>query len=270
MAREPLIYVVCGKRGVGKSFATEKMIQQYVRGNPTKGVPPRRALILDVNDEFTNIKAIALQDVMKFSAHPMIEARRVRPFHPNGKKMSLDDIAATLLSVLENYTNGLLLIEDINKYTADTMPNDLVGSICTNRHIGVDIVIHYQSIGRITTKVWQNLDAVRLHKITDSVSKHAHKYEDKIEYLSIAEMMVNNEFGGGNIRFYVTIDVHKEKIYGVYTDEMYDKAVNDYISKNYTNLINPLLKERDEKGKKMYDNATAYNLIKQRLMSYKK
>jgi hypothetical protein len=270
MAREPLLVVACGKKGVGKSFLTEKIIQQYVSGNPVKGTPARRALILDVNDEFTRVKAIALKDIPKFSAHPIVEARRVRPFHPDGKKMTLDDIAATLLFILDNYKNGLLLIEDINKYTADTMPNDLVGAICTNRHIGVDIIIHYQSIGRITTKVWQNLSAIRLHKITDSVAKHAHKYEDKLEYLSIAEMMVNSEYAKGNIRFNLTVDVDKEKIYGNYTEEMYDKAVTDYISKNYTNLINPLLKERDERGKKLYDSQSAYNRIKDRLINYKK
>jgi len=270
MAREPLLVVVCGKKGVGKSYLTEQIIQQYVRGNPVKGTPPRRALILDVNDEFTKVKAIAIKDIAKFSAHPIIEARRVRPFHSDGKKMTLDDIAATLLYILDNYKNGLLLIEDINKYTADTMPNDLVGAICTNRHIGVDIIIHYQSIGRITTKVWQNLSAIRFHKITDTVAKHAHKYEDKVEYLSIAEMMVNNEYAKGNIRFYVTADVDKEKILGNYTDEMYDAAVAKYISKKYKDLINPLLKERDENGKKIYNNQSAYNSIKERLLSYKK
>jgi hypothetical protein len=150
------------------------------------------------------------------------------------------------------------------------MPNDLVGAICTNRHIGVDIIIHYQSIGRITSKVWQNLDAIRFHKITDSVNKHAHKFEDKVEYLSIAELIINNEYAKGNIRANVTVDVNLEKVYGSYTDEMYDKAVSDYISRSYSNLINPLLKERDSLGKKIYSSQSAYNKIRERLIAYKK
>ena len=270
MGREPKLIVAVGKKGVGKTYLTERIIQQYVKGNPSKGVPPRRALILDVNDEFSSIKAIAINDVIKFSAHPMIEARRVRPFHPNGKKMTLDDISQTLFIILDTYREGLLLIEDINKYIADTMPNDLVGAICTNRHIGVDIILHYQSIGRITTKVWQNLNVIRFHKITDSVAKHQHKYEDKVEYLSLAEIMVNQQYADGNIRFFVYVDVDKEKILGNYDDQMYEEAVKKFISKNYSNLINPLLKERDEKGRKLYDSQTAYESIKQRLVSYKK
>ena len=270
MAREPKLIVVVGKKGGGKTYKTERIIQQYVVGNPVKGVPPRRALILDVNDEFTNVKALNLTDVAKFSAHPIIEARRIRPFHPNGKKMTLDDISQTLFYILEHYREGLLLIEDINKYIADTMPNDLVGAICTNRHIGVDIILHYQSIGRITTKVWQNLNVIRFHKITDSVGKHQHKYEDKVEYLSLAEIMVNNEYAKGNIYFHLYVDVDREKVLGDYTDEIYENAVNDYISKKYTKLINPLLQERDANGKKLYNSQTAYGMVKDRLMAYKK
>ena len=172
MGREPKLLVAIGKKGVGKSYTTEKMIQSYVKGNPAKGVPARRVLILDVNDEYSNYKAIRLQDVTLFSVHPMIEARRIRPFLDDGKKMTLDDIAQSLFLILDTFRNGLLLIEDVNKYISDTMPNDLVGAICTNRHIGVDIILHYQSIGRITSKVWQNVNLIRLHKFTDTVKKH--------------------------------------------------------------------------------------------------
>ena len=189
--REPLLLVGIGKKGVGKSYETEKMIQSYIRGNPAKGTPPRRALILDVNDEYYDIKAIRIQDVSLFSSHPLIEVRRIRPFMDDGTKMSLDDIAQTLFVILQTFKNGLLLVEDINKYISDTMPNDLVGAICTNRHIGVDIILHYQSIGRITSKVWQNVNILRLHKFTDSVKRHKHKYEDKFEYLSVAEIIIN-------------------------------------------------------------------------------
>ena len=60
--REPQLGVAVGKKGVGKTFTTNLMLQQYVNGNPAKGVYGRRALILDVNDEFTHVKAISLKD----------------------------------------------------------------------------------------------------------------------------------------------------------------------------------------------------------------
>jgi hypothetical protein len=241
------------------------MMQQYAYVNPK-----RRVLILDVNDEYADIKAIRIQDISLFSVHPTIEIRRVRPFLDNGKRMTLDDIASTLFIILDTFRNGLLLVEDINKYISDTMPNDLVGAICTNRHIGVDIIMHYQSIGRITSKVWQNLNIIRMHKITDSVKKHKHKFEDKYEYISIAELMINQEYERGNKHFFVYIDVDDEKVYGSFTDAQYENALNTFIQNNYGNVISPMLNARNEKGQKVHTAQSAIAEYKKMLQSYKK
>jgi hypothetical protein len=268
--REPKLLAAVGKKGVGKSFTTEKMIYQYVVGNSAKGTPPRRVLILDVNDEYYNIKAIRIQDVALFSVHPIVEARRIRPFKDDGTKMSLDDIAQALFEILQTFKNGLLLVEDINKYISDTMPNDLVGAICTNRHIGVDIILHYQSIGRITSKVWQNINILRMHKFTDSVKRHKHKYEDKFEYLSIAEIIVNKRHESGDKHFFLYSDIDEEKIFGSFTDQEFDTAANIFIQNNYANLVTPMLKSRDEHGRKTYTPKSAIDEIKRRIMTYKK
>jgi hypothetical protein len=48
--REPKLGVAVGRKGVGKTYTTNQMIAGYVMGSATaKG---RKALILDVNDEF--------------------------------------------------------------------------------------------------------------------------------------------------------------------------------------------------------------------------
>ena len=265
MGREPKLLVAVGKKGVGKSYTTKEMMNQYAYLNPK-----RRVLILDVNDEYFDIKAISIQDISLFSVHPQIEVRRIRPFLDNGKRMTLDDIASTLFIILETFRNGLLLVEDINKYISDTMPNDLVGAICTNRHIGVDIIMHYQSIGRITSKVWQNLNIIRMHKITDAVKKHKHKFEDKYEYISIAEIMINQEYEKGNKHFFVYVDVDDEKVYGSFTTAQYDNAVNIFIQNNYANVINPMLNARGMDGKKVHTAQSAITEYKTRLSSYMK
>jgi len=270
VGREPFIFVSVGKRGCGKTFTSTKMINDYVKGNPAKGVPPRRALILDVNDEFTQYKAISVEQIPLFSIHPIIECRRVRPFLPNGKKMTLDEIAETLSIILDTYKNGLLLIEDVNKYISDSMPNDLIGAICTNRHIGVDIILHYQSIGRINTKVWQNVNIIRMHKFTDTVKRHKQKFEDKYEFLSIAETIINKKNEQGDKRCYVFIDIDNEKIFGNFTNEEMEIAVNDFIQKNYQHLINPLLNARDDSGNKINTPQSANAEVRNRLMDYRK
>jgi hypothetical protein len=150
------------------------------------------------------------------------------------------------------------------------MPNDLVGAICTNRHIGVDIIMHYQSIGRITSKVWQNLNIIRMHKITDSVKRHKHKYEDKYEYLSIAELIINKQYENGNKYFFLYVDIDDEKVYGAFTTAQYEEAVNSFIQMNYSQIISPMLNARNEQGKKIHTPQTAIQEYRKKLFAYKK
>ena len=49
--REALLGIAVGKKGVGKTYATLELIQDYLRGNPATGAQPRKVLILDVNNK---------------------------------------------------------------------------------------------------------------------------------------------------------------------------------------------------------------------------
>ncbi len=265
MAREAKLIVACGKKGVGKTYQTFQMLQKYIKGDATKGVPARRVLILDVNDEYENVKSIAVKDILLFSIHPFVEIRRVRPFRPDGNKMTLDEVAETLSFILEKFRNGMLVIEDVSRYVGDHLPNDLIGAIATNRHSGMDIVIHYQGIGRLTPKIIQNMNVVRLHKITDTVERHKNKFEDKFQFLAIAQCMVNQQYFNDNQRFFVFIDIDEEKIYGDYTKEMFEEALDEFVSANYNQLVGPLLKSRNNEGKKQHDYASALDFVKQRM-----
>jgi hypothetical protein len=240
--REPKLGVAVGRKGCGKTYTTTKMIKQYVLGNPAKGIPARRALILDVNDEFEEFKALKQSDIIRFSMHPKIEARRIRPFHDNGVKMTLREIQELLFKILSDYRGGLLLIEDINRYISDYLPNDLVGAICTNRHQDLDIILHFQSIGRISPKIWQNLNFLRVHKITDDVIKHHHKYEEKLELLLLVEAYVNSEYENGDKRIFVYVDIDDEKIL-VKDKAKFQKIVENYLITNRKKFLVPLTQE---------------------------
>lgn len=270
--REPMVMISCGKKGVGKTVATIEMIYRYISGNNLKGVPPRKALIFDVNDEFANfwyhgdfhsIKALAIKDILRFSVHPKIEVRRIRPFWDNGTKMSIDDMAEVLGIILENYRNGLLLVEDINKYTNDTLKGDLVGSLATVRHIGIDLIAHYQSVGRAANpKLLGNTKIIRLHKTNDSVARHKNKFEDRTEIMQIAESIVERKFNEGDKRFYLYVDIDESKIHGKINEKDIEYAIQEYISKNHNSLIKPLLTKINIKtGEKIHDNRTALRQV---------
>ena len=267
--REPKLGCVVGRKGVGKSYQTLKMIERYVVGNPSKGIPARRVLIFDVNDEFEHIKALKLSDVIRFSAHPKIEARRIRPFHEDGKRMTINDLQDTLFKILNDFRGGLLLIEDVNRYVSDYLPNDLVGAICTQRHINLDIILHFQSVGRVSPKIWQNLNWIRFHKNTDSVDKHRNKFEDKYEMLKLVENYVNNEYHTyDNKRFFCYVDIEDEKIKGV-DRKKFETIVEQYLADNYKRIISPMLQRRDlGKGAKVHTPESAVKEQKNRIMSY--
>lgn len=265
--REPKLGVAVGKKGVGKTYITTRMINSYVRGNLSKGIKPRRALVLDVNDEFVEYKALRLKDVKRFSAHPTIEARRIRPFNDDGVRMTLKEIQVALFTILNDYRGGLLLIEDINRYISDHLPNDLVGAICTNRHTDTDIIMHFQSIGRVTSKIWQNINWLRFHKNTDSVDRHLKKFEDKFEYLKIAEILINNQYYNGNKRFFLFVDIDNEKIQGDFDKKLLDDAINKYIESYYRKIITPLLKQKDLNGKNKFTQTSAVKHVKDRIIS---
>lgn len=267
--REPKIGVAVGRRGCGKTYTTKIMLQQYVRGNIAKGVKPRRVLILDVNDEYEDVKALRISDVQRFSMHPKIEIRRIRPFHENGNRLTINDIQETLFKILFDFRNGLLLIEDVNKYVSDYLPNDLVGAIVTNRHTDTDIILHFQSIGRVSPKIWQNLNFLRFHKNTDSVDKHKNKFEDKYEMFKIVELYINKEYHEhNNQRIFVYVDIDDEKIKGIDKKKI-EPIIDDYISFNYRKLITPMLQQKElNGGKKKFTPADAVKFHKDRMIKY--
>ena len=269
MGREPMLMAACGKKGVGKSYQHMVLMNQYVQGDYYKGLKGRKCLIMDVNDEYGNgtyyVPAISLADVPLFTVHPKVEIRRIRPFHPNGARMTLDEWAQALFYVLTRFQNGLLLIEDINKFIYDHMPGDLIGAICTNRHIGLDIILSYQSLGRINTKIWGNLNQLRFHKNNESVERHAQKFPDKFEFMRIAEIMVNNEYARGNVRYFVYVDMDESKIRGNISNDLIEESLNQYINENYKQILKPFLVQK-EGTKKKYNEESAIKEIKSRMI----
>jgi hypothetical protein len=266
MAREPLLMAACGKKGVGKSYQHMLLMNGYVMGDPYRGVKGRKCLIMDVNDEYSvyNVPAISLNDIPLYTVHPYTEIRRIRPFHPDGRRMTLDEWANALFYVLNRFQNGLLLIEDINKFIGDHLPHDLVGAIATNRHAGLDIILSYQSLGRINTKIWGNMNIMRFHKNVESVERHKMKFPDKYEMMRIAEIIVNNEYHKGNNRFFAYVDMDEEKIRGDMSNEIIEAGILQYVYEKNSEIIRPYLFQK-ENGKKKYNQETATKEVCERL-----
>ena len=264
--REALLGIAVGKKGVGKTYTTLETATQYLLGN-NNGAKPGKVLILDVNNEYANtkgnhnnekfpeIKAMRLDDVPRFTVHPKIEARRVSVLKPEGGKMSLAEIQNALGYILAHYQNGLLIIEDINKYISDSLPNDLMGSIATQRHVSVDIITHFQSIGKAANpKLWANCNWLRFHRCEDTVERHKTKFAGNIEHLKIMEKMIDTEFRKGNKRFYLYLDKDYGTIKGNFDKNIFRSAIEDYLEDNYNIVDRELKKKHLYSGERKHKN----------------
>lgn len=265
--REALLGIAVGRKGVGKTYATLQLIQQYLTGNSETGAQPRKVLMLDVNNEFLDVKkdqnesfqhvkAIHLDDIRKFTLSNKVEARRVSVMKPEGGKMNLVEIAEALAHILDNYQNGLLLIEDINKFVSDSLPNDLVGSIVTQRHVSVDVITHFQSIGKAAhPKLWANCNWLRYHQCDDNVERHKSKFGGNIEHLYLLEKMVDIEYQKGNKRFFAYLNKDDGVLQGEFSKKQFQYAVYQYLQDNYNKVVKPLLNKKDlMSGKPIYDS----------------
>lgn len=268
--REPLLGCAIGKKGIGKTFTTLKTIYNYVAGNPALGIKGRKFLIFDANDEFESIKSISVKDIPRFSQQKTPEIRRVRIWRENGTgKMTLDEMADTLYFMLDNYRGGGMLIEDISKYTGDHYSRDIIGAICTQRHMDCDIIMHFQTIGKLAhPKIFGNMNYVRLHSTTDTVERHETKFGGDSEHLKLTESLVIYKNKNENPkRFCCYLNLDKLKITGSFSREDFYQAIDYYLNKEVKTTINPLLNRRDNQGKKIYTYASAVAEKREQLFS---
>lgn len=272
--REAKMMLVAGRKGVGKTYTTLDTISKYLKGSTKRR--GRKVLIFDVNNEFGNVRKdhknpwfpsiglIKLNQVPAFSALDQPIAKRVSIFKENGKRMTLNEMAKALGYILDHFRNGLLLIEDISKYITDSLPGDLIGSICTQRHVSVDVIIHVQTVGKLfNPKLWGNCNEVRLHRADDTIERHKSKISGNIEHLRIMEKLIEMKYKAGDKRFYCFLNKDTGKIKGQFTQTDFLQAVQLYLSSNYKRVLKPLLDKRHiYTGEKLYNNqkeaVTAY------------
>lgn len=269
--RQPKLGIVVGRKGVGKTYTTVKMLRSYIAGDPKNGLPGHKVLILDVNDEYGpdgikrvypkgefSIKTLDPRHIAWFTAHKTVEARRIRPIDDNGRPLTTKAIADLLLKILHEYRGGLLLIEDYNSYIGDSPPNDIIGTICKQRHLNMDVVLHLQSIGRIIPKLWQNANWMRFHKNSESVDKHAkQKFPDRHSVMKLVEILVNNRYKQGDERFFVYVDLDYDRIMGNFTKEEFEEVCLDLIGMQSNSILKPLLSKIDRNGNPVHDRKSA-------------
>lgn len=256
--RPPLLYVGIGQKRTGKSKRTIDILRSMAANG-------RKVLIFDTQNEYSDrtlypdIRTLPYTSVGLFSAHPEISIRRIPPFilH-NGEEMTPDQKADAVLHILRYYRDGALLLEDLNDYVYDYMPGDIVGKILSQRHKGLDIIMHFHSLGAVQKKLWRHINVLRLHKCQDAVVDNRDKFPERFELFKLAENIVNDQFYQDNKYFSVEIIMDTQKICGDFADADRDKAIEDYLRLQYSRLIQPYLKQVGGDGSRQYTAAAAF------------
>jgi len=277
--RQPMLMVVCGETGVGKTYRTVQEIKKYVKDIPASHKKGRKVLIFDVNDDdYTRFITIDPNRVKDFQE---VRIRRIRPITRTGRMMTLTQKREVVEKIVAEFTNGLIVLEDIDKFMVGAKGQEVVGVLCANRHSDLDILISHQSIAKITTTEWQNMTWLRLHKQVDDISRYRNRIPN-YSLVRIATFIVEEQYNLANeafekqlineeefqIRksFFVYLDMRRLKVRGC-SKTAFIRATKRFIDQEESKKLKLLLQETtmDEEPKYKNRKAAVFHLITQKM-----
>ena len=279
LERQPMIMLVCGETGVGKTYRNKQEIKHYMMDNLVMGKKGRKVLAFDTNDDdypqFRTVSPNHLKALTKVSS------RRIRPFNTNGSPMDNDEKKEVITKIMKHYKNGLVVLDDIDHYMTGAKGQSMIGALCTVRHKGIDIVLTHQSVAKITTSEWQNCTWLRLHHQVDDVTRYRERIP-KYQMVRIGQLIVDeqyelcsNAFAMGKITeleykiqksFFVYVNMREQRIKGC-SRAAFIRACKKFIDQEESRKVKMLLNEQDFGGNNIYKtkNEAIVKLISDKL-----
>ncbi len=284
--RQPMSEIVIGQQGVGKTYISTKFLKYYTQKYK------RSVLIVDKNGEYGEYKAV-YYDPDEENRHKRAMGSgksgksgiagitkpriyRILCFHKNGRPMDNKEMVELIMTITDYYTNGLLVLEEMNTYIRRHVPEAFYGFLVRLRHRGIDLISHFQRVGDPHPDIWGNAKSLRLHKAIDSVrrSSTAEKVPN-YELVRVAEMIVEKHYlkgtPDGDGKYYFNyVDFNKGKLRGS-SEEDFREAMRSFLLQN-PREVKDLMAEEDDTGHKLYPTKTAAidKLIDNKLLYIKK
>ena len=244
--------LIAGGLCTGKSTEALKLLLKAVEGDESRGVLPRKALILDRNDEYAqkdidgkivSIKAIDLADVKKLKENNICEIRRVLPYK-DGKRMTKEEFSETADKILHDFkeSDGIILFDSCDYLKSQQMK--VLPTV--GRQFNVDLVFVTQSI---EPTLLDYCAFIQLHHTKQRINV---TYSDQCEMTAIASNIVdyyaNNVVDietekvvrDGNRYFSLWMDLNELRIIGVPHEYGGISAVRTYLSQYLHQVIQPL------------------------------
>lgn len=255
--------VAIGFKGVGKTYTTNGLINNYIQ-NGSDGRKGRPVLVFDINAEYCDANGYPGFKAIDYDAEEKSEYKRaeqirnikvpgkyrILPYKKNRQPMTTNELVTTAVTIVKYFRNGMLILEDINKYTLSSYKQDLVGMFIGLRHLGVDLVIHFQTLRAIPPRIWANMNYLRWHKQSDKIFKYKNRI-DNFELFSIAEHIVDYRYQlDPNSRYYLWVSVLEEKLINVDENDFKQGCIL-YLSA-YPQELSKLMNHIDIDGSKKY------------------
>jgi len=200
LTRTPLIEIVCGMKEVGKTHFSIQEIEGYTK--TTSRRPGRKVLVLDFSEDDMYKKYTPVHpNHIRQLTEP--RGRRIVPYESSGKQFTLDRMKEVAEYCIFNFKNGMLVIEDIDKYLYGSHGKALIGALTTNRHSGLDCIITHQSASKITQTEWQNAAFIRLHHQIDDIQRINDRMPN-YPLVKIAQLIVDR-------KYFLAISAYREK-----------------------------------------------------------
>ena len=252
-----MLMVVIGETQVGKTKRNLDEIYAYVLDNPITGKKGRKVIPFDTNDDdYTMFKTVSLDHLQDFKK---VEVRRIRPINRDGSSMSEKQKQEVVKKILKDFRNGLIVLDDIDNWMTDNKGRDLLSTLVSTAHFGLDFITTHQSAGEIRTAEWRNATWIRLHHQSDDIAV----YKDRISaypVVRIAYLIVEEQYNLAYRRYKAGIINHdtfkKQRSFFVYINtrtkivkgcskSAFIRAAKKYVDQNCQKQVKELLLLRD-------------------------
>lgn len=247
---KPFVTVVLGETGVGKTYYNLKAeIPIYVKDNPAKYKKGRKAIIYDVNGDYAGIRTLKPTEdaIMKFVKQSTVEARRLVGKDEYGRPLSKEQNYENARKIVMNFINGMIIMDDIDKYAVHSSKQDLVSMLMGNRHIGCHVMTSHQAWRKMSVTELENIRYLRIHHTLDNIEALPADKQALLDFAlcRIAGLIVEEQYEyatdlyeSGKISknkyevhkaFFVYVDVRRKKIRGT-SEEAFKRAAYKYMS----------------------------------------
>jgi hypothetical protein len=210
------LVVVIGAIGSGKSFATKNRLTKVIGKN---------SLIFDYNQEYEDLLVIHPEEAISFLNGTKGRVGRIIPL-VNDQRMNGEQIQEMLCHILDNVTNGILVLESVRAYTiSQDVQNKIEEKILSNKN-NATIISMFHSFASTPKDFINKADLVVIHRQIESLPIYSAKIENN-EILVIATLIVANKQKEDK---YFFCEVHNQKqIIGNFSKDDYRNACLDYM-----------------------------------------